>query len=513
VVEDGLIVGIFTETNQFVQVSEPVENIIEDGIPEYQVRGYKNKEYYDADVAFATERSRDSTRTQTVRNISLESQFYTLFRSKLRNILSDYDYKEFRDELLSTVENKQYLYKMKMKKVELLIRHMLTPFIDFIDFDEDVLKQLNQLTAIVNTDEINKICLMKSKKQCIPSKHLVSGIDNDKLYYGRLADEIIRYTRIRTFLFDSAKYLNIGNVEYQLNDNEILYLHSLLLTDKLDKLIPMHTSKYIESVTREFANPRTSSITQESLDIGLAQQYSNTNVASLDILTSSCVTTTGPVLLDKKKWNTKLHDGAIEHVLQTSVQCSFYIIMHIMYEKFKINENIYQIKQRLIGYYTPLLKDNLLKICDMLDKQGKRQFSNLLKKRKIEISTMIMNDNYIITAIDMWVIAMNLQLPIIMFHSNTYLPFSPGLDWLRLGGDPETDAFYFVRMINNTQYNLITPPSALRDLNGFQQMIESPIYDKHIQTFQEYVQNYQIVAPILNVRKPRQKKVTTDPDL
>ena len=110
----------------------------------------------------------------------------------------------------------------------------------------------------------------------------------------------------------------------------------------------------------------------------------------------------------------------------------------------------------------------------------------------------------------MWVIAMNLQLPIIMFHSNTYLPFSPGLDWLRLGGDPETDAFYFVRMINNTQYNLITPPSALRDLNGFQQMIESPIYDKHIQTFQEYVKNYQIVAPILNVRKPRQKKVSTD---
>jgi len=46
VIEDGLIVGIFTETNQFIQLSEPIQDVIEDGIPKYQVHGYKDNEYY-----------------------------------------------------------------------------------------------------------------------------------------------------------------------------------------------------------------------------------------------------------------------------------------------------------------------------------------------------------------------------------------------------------------------------------------------------------------------------------
>ena len=506
VIEDGLIVGIFTETNQFVQVSEPIENIIDDGIPEYKVRGYKDNQYYDADIAFATTTTKDSIRMKTVRNISLETQFYTLFRSKLRNVLADYKYKEIRDKIVNIIDNKQYLYKTKMKEIEGLIRYILTPFIEFIDFDEDVLTEVSKMNAIVNRDDVNKICLLKSKKQCVPSKHLVSHVDNNNLYYGRLADELIRYTRIRTFILDSTKYLNIGSVEYQINDTEILYLHSLLLTTELDNLIPMHTNEYISSISREFANPSITTTIQSSSNIGLDKQYSNTDIASYSMLQTACVSNTGPVLPDQNKWHERLHDGAIEHVLQTSVQCSFYIIMHIIHEKLQISDTIYQLKQRLSEYYKPLLEVNLLKICDLLNKQGKRQFSNLLKTHRIDVTTMIMNDTYTLTAIDIWVLAMNMQLPIIIFDSNSYLSFAPKLDWMLLGGNPETDAFYFIRMINTTQYNLITPPSMLRDLNGFQQMIESPLYDKHIQSFQEYMQTYTIVAPKLNIRKPRKQK-------
>ncbi len=142
----------------------------------------------------------------------------------------------------------------------------------------------------------------------------------------------------------------------------------------------------------------------------------------------------------------------------------------------------------------------------MLGKQGKQQFANLLATKRIDVSTMIMNDSYILTAVDFWVFAVNMQLPIIIFESNGSLPFAPTLDWLRLGGNPETDKFYFIRMINNTQYNLITPPSPLRELNGFEQMIQSPLYDKHIQTFQEFMQNYIIVAPKMKKVTERQMK-------
>jgi len=288
-VEDGLIVGIFTETNQFISLSKPAENNIEDGIPEYQVHGYKNNQYYTADTAFATVSSRDSVRTQTIRNISLESHFYNLFRSKLRNTLADYKYKTARDEIVRIINNNQYLYKTKMKKLDNLIRHILTPLIAFIEFDEAVLKHVNEMNAIIKPDEINNICLLKENKLCAPQKHLVSGIDNDRLYYTRLADELIRYTRIRTFILDPNKYLNIGAVEYEVDETEILYLHSMLVAEDFDKLVVMPTNKYIGKVSRDFANPLVSTIAQTSTDVALTEQYRNTAIASFDILKAECV--------------------------------------------------------------------------------------------------------------------------------------------------------------------------------------------------------------------------------
>ena len=507
VVEDGLIVGIFTETNQFVSVSTPVENIIEDGIPEYQVHGYKNNQYYAADTAFATVSTPDSVRAQTIRNISLESHFYNLFRSKLRNTLADYKYKAARDEIVYIINNNQYLYKTKMKKLENLIRHVLTPLIAFIEFDEDVLKHVNEMNAIVKPDEINKICLLKQNKLCAPQKHLVSGIENDRLYYTRLADELIRYTRIRTFILDPTKYLNIGSVEYNVDETEMLYLHSLLVAEDFDKLIAMPTNKYVGAISRDYANPFVSTNAQTSTDVPLTEQYRDTAISSFDILKAECVSKTGPVLTDKTNWRAILHENAVEHILSNSVQCSFYIIMFILREHKQIHENIYEIKQRLCRYYETLMKTYKVKICYILSEQGKKQVVNWLTSNRIDVTTMIMNDNYILTAIDLWVFALNMQLPIIIFDSNGSLPFAPTLDWLRLGGNPETDKFYFVRMINNTQYNLITPPSPLRELNGFEQMIQSPLYDKHIQTFQEFMEKYEPTLQFkLNIEKRNQKK-------
>ena len=45
-----------------------------------------------------------------------------------------------------------------------------------------------------------------------------------------------------------------------------------------------------------------------------------------------------------------------------------------------------------------------------------------------------MNDNYIITAMDIWVFADALKLPIILFDHNGFNNFIPNIDWLTLGG-------------------------------------------------------------------------------
>ena len=171
-----------------------------------------------------------------------------------------------------------------------------------------------------------------------------------------------------------------------------------------------------------------------------------------------------------------------------------------------INENIYQIKQRLCSYYKPLFDKYLLQVCNILEQQGKRTFVNLLKKRKITIETMIMNDNYIITAMDIWVFADALKLPIILFDHNGFNNFIPNIDWLTLGGVHDTDIFYFIRIVSNNIFHLITPPSALRDLNGFGELITDTEYDKHIQPIAEYLPNHVFTIPKLNIRKIKVKK-------
>tara|TARA_B110000879_G_C11182879_1_gene519469 strand:- start:7 stop:5559 length:5553 start_codon:yes stop_codon:yes gene_type:complete len=502
VVEDGLIVGIFTETNQFIQNKNPTENIIEDDIPEYKTTGYGNGQYYEADKSFTTSVNKDTTRITTVRNISLESQFYNNFRSKTRILLNDYKYKKLRDAVVDTIHDKQLLYKTKMKKLEILIRHLLKPYITFVEFDDDVLNGLQDMNTIVNKDDLNKICLSKKRKICIPIKHLISNIDNEQLYFLRIADELIRYKRIQRFILDSNNYLNTDDIEYYINPDEIILLHSLITPENLDNLIPMVTNEYINNIPYEFANPNITNQLSSHINVPLSQQYNDSTNITLNILQQDCVKTSGPVLNTKTKWNTILHDNAVEHVSNITNQCSFYLLLFILKHHLNQTETIYDIKKRLCKYYEPLMNLYFLKICDILSKQGKRQFINMIKKQKITVEIMIMNDNYMLTSMDLWVFANATQLPVIMLD-NTIVP---NTNLLVLGGNPETDHFYFIKMINNNQFNLITPSSLIRDINGFQKLIESPNYENSIKSLNEHLDSYELAQPLLNIRKQRVKK-------
>ena len=76
VVEDGLIVGILTETNQVLQINPPINNDVDDGIDSIKVKGYTDNGYFEADKTIQTSSSQDIDRNNVVRNIRLETQFY-----------------------------------------------------------------------------------------------------------------------------------------------------------------------------------------------------------------------------------------------------------------------------------------------------------------------------------------------------------------------------------------------------------------------------------------------------
>ena len=82
VVEDGLVVGILTLSNQFVAVSDFPEDS-DDGLDSIKTSSYK-EQYFNADKELALKNKVDNKRIETVRNIHLETQFYYAFRNKIR---------------------------------------------------------------------------------------------------------------------------------------------------------------------------------------------------------------------------------------------------------------------------------------------------------------------------------------------------------------------------------------------------------------------------------------------
>ena len=146
-------------------------------------------------------------------------------------------------------------------KLAAIIEHLktlLTPYLDFVDYGRlgrDVLS-ISKISLCLNmnkkTCETNTACLSEKGGNCkllIPGKNLLSENDNEDIYYGRMADELIRYGNIRSFVFEPKKFIAFQDIGYNLKDNEILLLESIILSDEenfLKNLIPIEKNKYVK---------------------------------------------------------------------------------------------------------------------------------------------------------------------------------------------------------------------------------------------------------------------------
>jgi hypothetical protein len=96
-------------------------------------------------------------------------------------------------------------------------------------------------------------------QQCqllLPQFNLIqSNANNEVYYYARMADEIIRYSRITSFLFQPQTYLSFNDVNYNLRDDEILLLESFITQDYFEKLIPMEINPYVKYNSYDTVEP------------------------------------------------------------------------------------------------------------------------------------------------------------------------------------------------------------------------------------------------------------------
>ena len=161
-------------------------------------------------------------------------------------------------------DNKIMDYKTKIDKIKKIIKSIIKKNISFITFDKNI--NVNQLVLCLDLNKKNcssPFCSFNEKdtcKQLLPKKNYIDDtLLNEKLYLHRLADELIRYEKIKNYIFTNNIYLSFDNVEYNVNKDEIVILENILKEEynKNIKIVPENLYLYNKNLF-DNTNPETS---------------------------------------------------------------------------------------------------------------------------------------------------------------------------------------------------------------------------------------------------------------
>jgi hypothetical protein len=508
VVEENMIIGLLTETNQFIQIDPPIANDIEDELPEYSSNSYANNGYVDADKALAVSRKPDIARTTTIKNIMLESQFYAVFRSILRILLNDFKFVEIRKILVALLDNPTLLYKIKLKKIQFILEFLMSKQVVFEEIDLDLLNELDEV-SICSSGNCNekKYCIMKDDicTLIIPRINLVSGQENKPLYYARLADELLRYKRIRLFLLEPKKYLNISNTEFKINETELIILQSILEGDYMDNLVPFQMNPYVKQITYDIANPAISQ--RYDLNISLAQQRTvNEEQTNLDSFVAECIKERLPTLIGNadSMWKRVFPANAKEVVFNNSPMCTFYVFISIFQQKLHTAISIQTVKVALWKKYSEYMEEHGENILNVLSLQGKKEMVLAVQRSQITMEDLIMSSEYFLSNLDLWMLATFFQLPIMLFSGKPLRNLLLSVNWVILGGNRNADRFYCVRSPSDylglPSYHLVEPAYLMRDLKGFDTMINNVSYVENNLSLDTYLTTHNFQIRKLNIK-------------
>ena len=418
IMEDELVVGILTETNQFIQISQPIpesEIYEEINLPSIKDENYifnaKSKPIMGSDVKITTQNDVDDVRVDYIKKIRLETSFYNVFRNTIRILLNDYENVKMREKIEGELSKQYIIYSEKLKNIDRILRNIVKDKIQFIG-DENYYKLIKEVSTCVvkNKDSCNStpnLCIVTENGGCnliLPEKNLMTGKINETIYYGRMADELIRYNRINSFMFQPQTYLSFGNMGYNLRDNEIIMIQSSLTQDYFETLIPSVENKYIKNNSYDEAEPITT------------QTYDNT-VLSLNNETR--VNNEKECSKPKQKkitssiWKNCFPDSYNELEYGKLKTCTFNFIIDLIERKTTKKLTINQLRNELYEEYKKYLDNHKDKIVDILIIEGKKTIGDQVKSGALPFSSLIYTENYFLTTFDLWLLIQKYKIPTI----------------------------------------------------------------------------------------------------
>jgi hypothetical protein len=579
VVEDGLVVGVITETNQFIQVNidkDPQLNQ-DDGLPTITE---SNHLVADKEIASKPEGSIDKKRERYVRHIRLETNFYNVFRNTARNVLNRPENKSIKDDIEKLIASPFMIYQNKLSQIIAQMKRMLMKYVAFIRYSKDTLKLVGEISGCITSDDETcgkkSYCLKESGGMCkllLPQRNLMyPDIDNEIAYFGKLADEMIRYERVKLFMFEPTKYLSFQDRKYDLHDSEIILLETFITQEYFENLEPVDANPYVFQTSFYTVAPSNAGsrgiqsydpvYRKEYVDRYLELESSGSNAAAAAPKPAPLVAAAAP--LDAAPLDAALFDAPeaalqineINHVLDfchqvskrkitekmkqlffptsntfeilfsnESNECSFDVMLTILrmiaqnaskcpsghscvsqkpnplkFQSMKTSgpasaseaeteicqkcrtsighdhnefacrqcnyfmcENcrhqhvdqladmsIQKIKNILVGEYDKLAEKGLgKKLTMILNGYGMKKYADIINEERATLSQIIQSENYFLTNIDVWILAVYFKIPIVYVSQS--LLSENGKNMMVLYGDDDSNSYFFVHPFTVTQ--------------------------------------------------------------
>jgi hypothetical protein len=255
--EDEQVIGILTETNQFIKIDPPQK-------VESELTRVTGSDYMDQEKAIFD--SVDEEGVNKTKDLYLEQQFYNVFRGLVRDAINEPANKHLRNNILDIISNynKNTLTSKNtitgLDELIAILHTLVDNKISFITYEKDILNSLNSISSCNKCSE--NYCLTTDEGVCqilLPEYNLINELDNNTIYFSQMADQILRYTRIQQFILNPNKYLNLSNINYEVNEDEKLILSSKL-TDYLrhiKRMEDLDTNRYIRNNAYDNMNPPT----------------------------------------------------------------------------------------------------------------------------------------------------------------------------------------------------------------------------------------------------------------
>ena len=418
--EDGLIVGLLTQTNQFVMITEPTQDTFGTDL-----KTENNMNYMTADKTIQTENTVDDERVHYIKKIKLETNFYNVFRNTARYLLGQFQHSDLRQEIEEKSRSNQ-LYLKKLHSIESLLRDLMKEYVVFHEYEDAELFALTTIANCYNSCKNKPYCQPVKEKdfhECalmVPATNLISNKSNDTFYYGKLADEIVRYSRIKSFIFNPKTVLTFTTLKYNLRENEIILLKSLL------------TKEYFEDITAAPENRYLTSNTYDTTQPIKAQKYSNEESFEMFNKQEAAVHLDDPCIdaFSKKAqianvyWREVFPKNYKEIIYKSAPKtCSFSAFLTILQDSSEAYRELTRngLKEVLLTEYLNLYDAYGSFILNILKAQGKNLFANQIIAKQLSLNNLIISEEYYATNLDIWILAIHYNIPLIMLSSTSLL--------------------------------------------------------------------------------------------